>query len=219
MRKLKEQNGLLSLEASICLTLFIFLMLFLYSYFVVFEARNVVAHATLATADSLALDVYQTSKVNDDGLAEVISSIINEAAGKDNPFHSTTEWFKNDDPLSTTWNGNIYAPGGSSVIGDAADPDYQDNFGNIAYVSTEFEQVLKTRFLAYLTGTDNADEINNYLEKYHIVGGADGISFAGSKIVSGDLYVVVTYKLDYEYDVMDLMNITFTQSACSKLWK
>lgn len=219
MNKRKKQEGLLSLEASISLTLFIFLMLFLYSYFVVFEARNVMAQAVLATADSLAYDTYQTGKVNNDGLAEVIASIVNTVMKNNSPFYSSEEWYKNDDPLSTTWNGNVYVPGSEAISGATGDKDYKDEYGNVAYVSTKFEEVIKTRFFAYLTGSDNTEEINKYLEKYHVVGGINGISFADSRIVGNDLYIVVTYKLDYEYDVMDLLNISFKQSACSKLWK
>lgn len=223
MKILKKEKGLLSLEASICLTLFLFLMLFLYSYFVVFEARNVMAHAALATADSLSIEVYQTNKLKGEGadaLTEVISGIVDWAFGTDNAFRSTDTWFENDDSLSSTWNGNIYAEGGNYVGGTGGDEDFSDDLGRQkAYVSKKFTNALKTRFFAYLTGSDNTEEINAYLEKYHIVGGMDGVSFAGSKIVDGELYIVVTYKLDYEYDVMDLMNITFEQTACSKLWK
>lgn len=219
MKRLKNQNGLLSLEASISLTMFIFLMLFLYSYFVVFEARNVMAQAALAATNSLSFDTYQTDKTHNDGLAEVIASNWKS----NSPFYTTSEWYENKDSLSTKWNGNIYAPGSSAIANvnneETKDEDFSDEYGNFAYVSSEFEDVIKTRFFAYLTGSSDTDEINKYLEKYHIVGGMNGISFADSRIVDGDLYIVVTYKLDYEFDVMDLLNITFTQSACSKLWK
>ena len=62
MKKWKNKElGLLSLEASISLTIFIFLMLFMYSFFVVFEARNEMAHLVLSTANSMALDTYSSN--------------------------------------------------------------------------------------------------------------------------------------------------------------
>lgn len=57
------EQGLLSLEASIVVTIFIFLVLFLQSFFVIFEARNEMAHVTLATCNSLALDVYENEQL------------------------------------------------------------------------------------------------------------------------------------------------------------
>lgn len=215
----KKEDGLLSLEASISLTLFIFLMLFMYSYFVVFEARNVMAHATLTTADSLALDVYQTDTVaGSDDLGtlmyDIYHGVYNIAGIEESPFHSSDKWYELDG-TSTTWNGNIYV----SSEGTANDENFSDRYGNSAYVSSELGEVIKERFFAYLAGSDSDEYINEVLEKYHIVGGQDGVSFSGSRIVDGDLYVVVTYALDYEFDVFDLFNITFEQSACSKIWK
>ena len=58
-KRFKREKGLLSLEACIAVTIFIFMMLFLYSFFVVFEVRNEMGHVTLATANSLSLDEYE----------------------------------------------------------------------------------------------------------------------------------------------------------------
>ena len=214
MRKDAKEGGLLSLEASICLTLFIFLMLFMYSFFVIFEARNMMAHACLASAKSLSLDVYETQAVTGSrDLAGWISSLIRKPLNNDSPFVSTNRWFTLDD-VSTTWNENIYAS-----QGDEEDEDYQDHYGNTAYVSQEFASVLRTRFCAYITGTSDEDTADEYLKRYHVVDGFSGIDFSKSKIVGGDLYLVVRYQLEYEFDIFHFLDLSFEQSVCSKLWK
>lgn len=213
MRLQKQEAGLLSLEASICLTLFIFLMLFMYSFFVTFEARNVMAHAALSTADSLALDVYKTDKLTGkDDLAAFFATLIS-AANSDSPYVSDSKWYTLSE-YSTNWNENIYAG-----VGADDDEDYQDDYGNHAYVSSAFSNVVRQRFFAYLAGSEDNTEIEKILKRYHIVGGMDGVDFSKSKIVGGKLFVVIRYQMDYEYDVMNIVKMTQEQSVCSKLWK
>ena len=45
-----KEKGSISLEACIVVPMFIFLMLFMYSFFSFFIARNEIGHAVLATA-------------------------------------------------------------------------------------------------------------------------------------------------------------------------
>ena len=214
MRMSRSESGVLTLEASICLTLFIFLMLFIYSFFVVFEARNVMAHAVLSTTDSLALDVYRTDKLQgSDDMAAFFDTLFHAALPNDSPFVTNTKWYTLNE-YSSDWNNNIYAGEGS---GD--DENYLDEYGNKAYVSSAFAEVVKTRFFAYLAGSDQKDDIENVLNRYHVVGGMEGIDFSKSRIIGDKLFIVISYQLDYEYDVMNLLGIQFEQSACSKLWK
>lgn len=214
MRRSRSESGVLTLEASICLTLFIFLMLFVYSFFVVFEARNVMAHAVLSATDSLALDVYRTDKLQgSDDMAAFFDTLFNAALPNDSSFVTSTKWYTLNE-YSSDWNNNIYAGEGS---GD--DENYLDEYGNKAYVSSAFAEVVKTRFFAYLAGSDRRDDIEKVLDRYHVVGGMEGIDFSKSRIIGDKLFIVISYQLDYEYDVMNLLGIQIEQSACSKLWK
>lgn len=214
MRRQTKESGLLSLEASICLTLFIFLMLFMYSFFVVFEARNVIAHATLATTKSMALDVYETEKVTGSrDMASWLGPILQKTFTDDSPFVSRSRWFTLD-TVSTTWNENIYAAPGTD-----GDSDYSDDYGNTAYVSQLFGDEIKSKFCAYLAGTAEPSDADKYLKRYHIANGFSGIDFSKSKIVGGDLYVVINYEIEYEFDIFHLVDPKLEQSACSKIWK
>lgn len=126
-----SENGLLSLEASIAVTIFIFLMLFMYSFFVIFEARNSMGHAVLATANSLSLDAYGNSKFGDsDTVAKIFYGIYGSAGNSSSDFVDSRLWYK----TSTEEDGSL---------------------------NSDFESVIQTRFLAYLGGGDsrNANEV------------------------------------------------------------
>ena len=92
-----KECGLLSLEASIAVTIFIFLMLFMYSFFVVFEARNEIGHVLLSTADSLGLDAYSSNSLDDDNsLQGIIYGIYGHFAKTDGTFTETEKWFEDE---------------------------------------------------------------------------------------------------------------------------
>lgn len=216
MQKMKNEKGVLSLEASIVVTIFLFLMLFLYSFFVVFEARNQMAHVLLATTDSMALDPYESGKHSNAGdLSQLLYGLYGVFSEPENDgFVSTNDWsnvpgFGFDE---TSWDGSIYVDGSDSSL---LEPD---EFGNAATTSTTLKTVIEDRFLAYLAD-GSIDKANEILERYHIKDGWNGLDFAGSKVSSGKLYIKVQYTLEYEFNVFGLGSLTMEQSACSKIWK
>lgn len=175
----KETKGLLSLEASIALTIFIFLMLFLYSFFVVFEARNQIGHVLLSTAESLSLDAFATDTLKDDeSLKSIIYNIYSNSSESNGLYTENKKWYDEDD----------------------------------------IKDVVKTRFLAYLSGGDN-DEAEKILKQLNIVDGLDGLDFSNCKVSGDELSLEVKYSVDYEFQAFGLGRLTFSQSCCSKLWK
>lgn len=189
-REFKTERGVLSLEASIAVTIFIFFMLFLYSFFIVFEARNEMAHVLLATTNSMSLDPLQTEKLDGtDDLSSIIYKVYSLISHEDNGFIDDTSWANEDVNAST-----------------------------ISLNSIRFKQLIKERFVAYLAGGDE-EEANKILERYHIVNGLDGLDFSGSYIDSGNLYISVKYTIKYEFNMFNLGMLDMEQSACSKLWK
>lgn len=186
------EKGLLSLEACIAVTIFIFLMLFMYSFFVVFEARNEMAHVLLSTANSMALDSYENSKLGDsDTAGQLFYNIYGQITNTNNSFTDYRQWHKGS--TETDENGNIT-------------------------LSTEFSDVLKNRFLSYLTGGDisRAEEI---LKRFHIEHGVAGLDFSGSYVADGKLFLSVSYTLEYEFNMFGLGILEMEQSACSKIWE
>lgn len=210
--KEKKENGLLSLEASISLTLFIFLMLFMYSFFAFFEVRNQMAHTLLATADSLSLDTYEAQVLGNSGnIAQLIYGIYGGVHGNSDGFYSTEQWkqIAKGSIDGSTWDSTIYA-------GQPPADQEQDEYGKVSAGSELLAYTIKDRFEAYLTsGYGSAEDI---LKKLHVVGGLDGIDFSKSHISSGKLTLVIRYKIELEFNVFGLGEYEIEQSCCSKLW-
>lgn len=191
-KKIKSEKGLLSLEACIAVTIFIFLMLFLYSFFVVFEVRNEMGHVTLATANSMSLDAYENDTLGEsDTIGQIFYNVYGQATNSQNDFTDFRKWY--DDSTVTDENGNVT-------------------------LSAEFADVVKARFIAYLTSGD-ADKAEEILKRYHVVNGVDGLDFSGSHISDGKLYLSVKYEIEYEFNVFNLGSNKFEHKVCSKLWK
>lgn len=187
-----KEKGSISLEACIVVPMFIFLMLFMYSFFSFFIARNEIGHAVLATANSLSLDAYANNNTLDsDTVLAVLADLYGNVAKDNNAFAESNKWYdnavlKNDDGTSS--------------------------------LSTAFSEALKERFVAYLTD-GNTGNVETILEKYNVVGGLAGMDFSDSYIEDDKLFVKVRYTLEYEFQVFDLGTNELQQCACSKLWK
>lgn len=82
----------------------------------------------------------------------------------------------------------------------------------------DLAQAVKTRFVGYLAGGDE-DEADRLLLMMNVVEGLDGLDFSKSSVQDGVLYIVLNYKLEYDFNVWNLGMIEVEQKACSKLWK
>lgn len=232
-----NERGVLALEASIALVIFMFLMLFLYSFFVFFEARNEMAHVLLQTTNSLGFDALENESLGNSGdMAQVIRALA-EVFGKlqdnDSPFSSKALWMEIDksqaEAATDGWRGAIYVDGSTEPqhIDDSQtdelstsnktdenneeDPP-EEPIAHAAY-SSELGTVVQERFYAYFANGD-MDYAAKKLDRYHI----SNLSFAGTKISSKKLTVVLTYDIEFEFNVFNLGKYTFQQSCCSKLW-
>lgn len=86
-------SGLLSLEASIVLTIFLFLMLYMYSFLVIFEARNEIGHTLLTTADSLALDAFASNTPEDQTIASLLFKLFGGLNDGNGTYTLTNKWY------------------------------------------------------------------------------------------------------------------------------
>lgn len=269
MRVWKKEKGLLSLEACIFVTVFLFVMLFAYSFFIVFEARNEFGHALLATTQSLSLDTYEHKNIaQTDNISSLIYRLYHLNPSTKTPFVTSVQWsrtLKGDE----TESGTIYASGlytgydwhedlksktviirtnkteskkdtSSTAVGAGAAEVAQDDKKNEGEQSgalaeddetmssgggfrdtsyTSLGSAIEERFIAYLAGGDQtmAEKI---CKRYNVVNGLKGINFSKSYLTSsGDLHIVMEYKMEYEFNVFDLGKVSMRQSACSKIWK
>lgn len=149
-------------------------------------------HVTLATANSLSLDAYENDTLGaSDTIGQIFYNVYGQVTNNQNDFTDFRQWYNNSVVTGT---------GGNTTL------------------STEFEDVIKTRFIAYLTSGD-ADKADEIFERYHIIGGVDGLDFSGSYVSDGKLYLSVKYEIEYEFNAFGLGNNKFEHKACSKLWK
>jgi hypothetical protein len=202
VKKLKQNEGAVTLEACIVVTLFIFLMLFLYSLFIMFLGHNSIGRAVLESAESLSLDPYysETLLFEDtyiEGAPDSLGDLIAIAGGllslsmADEHFSSSTRWYHE---------------------------------GDVALRSLQVEEVARNRFIAYFANGD-ADEAIVLLEKYNVVNGLDGLDFSKSKVENNVLYIRVSYRITYEFNLFNLFRSSdggsqeVVQSAKSRLWK
>ncbi len=216
--KKRRDSGLLSLEASISLTIFIFLMLFMYSFFVVFEAQNAIAHVLLNTADSMSKDIYSNKKLLDcGGFSEEISKLIaqNEAESSSG-FVSHELWNQVlKDETNNLWDGSVFA---SDSYAQEKGKTLTD--GSVQYyVSGQLEGAIQEKFLAYLSNGNREKADRLLKERYHIQDGFSGLDFSHSYVSSGTLHLSVIYTLSYEFNVFDLGQLKMEQKCGSKLWQ
>lgn len=71
----KRESGVLSVEASIVLTFFTLFVLFLFSFIKVYQAENMVSHATLQAADAVAIECALRSNANTENMEDVLFSV------------------------------------------------------------------------------------------------------------------------------------------------
>lgn len=121
--KKENQEGIITLEACISVLSFLMLMLLLAGLFRMFMAQNLLAHAALETAESLALDAYSANKIGG-GNWESIGDLINnlfESANNDD-FSTYDTWY-DDSPDASVGNAvqtrlTAYLSGGDRTEAD-----------------------------------------------------------------------------------------------------
>ena len=96
MRKIKDDNGVVTLEACIVVPVFVLLMLLVNGLFVMFMGQQIVTHVAIQSAKSLALDPYSVQRVaadKQDHLADMFVDLFTIGNGE---FVSTDQWYMTD---------------------------------------------------------------------------------------------------------------------------
>ena len=188
-----EQDGAIAIEACISLTLFLIVMIALYSVIHVFTVQSMISHAMQEACQSMALENYNQSMFKTGTLQQIPSKVFDWISGGHRENFSTSADF--------SWKGMF-----SSLQS-----------------TTEMEQTetsnAKKRFAAYLNGgTEDADGL---LKNYGVVGGLDGISFAGTEKSGTDMTIQVSYKvrLLFYIEMFHFGEFESTQTVCCRLWK
>lgn len=73
---MNSKKGSLTIEASIALTAFMFIVVTILSFSTVYKAQSIVSHATLQTSQSLAVESYYRETISKSGSADLLSKLI-----------------------------------------------------------------------------------------------------------------------------------------------
>lgn len=123
--------------------------------------------------------------------------------------------FANEAPQEDTLQEILYGLYGSSTDSDGT---YTDSGKWYDGEESELQDTVKARFVAYLAGGD-ADTADEILCTLNIANGLRGLDFSESHVADGELFLVVKYKIEYEFQVFGLDGLQLSQSCCSRLWK
>lgn len=189
----KNIKGVITLEACVCVLSFLILMLLLSSLFVMFLAQNVTAHTVLQVSESMSIDSYSAKHIGTGGAGSVSEVMVSVG-----DFLGGLFGFPSDDPDFTS----------RKDLDDTNKPASEAEIASLA----------RTRFIGYLSGGDET-KADEFLEQINIVDGLDGLDFSGSCIKDGVLYVVLKYKLEYDFNIWDVGDIDVEQKSSAKLWK
>lgn len=192
----KRTQGIISVEASIAIVLFLFCMLFFYGFFYMTMARNAIGHALIQTGQSMAMEAYESNIFTG---SEYAIGGIND--GVDN-------WSQVVNKLMDAIGPEKLVVGGKNGFAD--DSRWYDG------TTSALAGVIKTRFANYMAGGEAA--AGTRLTAMGVKDGLSGLDFSESYVKSGDLYIKLTYKIEPWFNWFDLPPIDFTMQTKSKLW-
>lgn len=195
---LKNEKGVISLEACIVVPIFIFLLLFVYGFIVMFMGQQMLSHSLLQSTESLSLDSYAIEKFHggdqSGGIKSAQSVVIGvyedlvsgRSIGDDDNFSSSVKWY------------------------EAANAD-------------EKETVIKNRFLGYLTGSGESTSedlaiADSMLKMVGVKDGFSGIDFSECAVNDGVLTMKIKYKQEFVFDFNGLAAFDREMTATSKMW-
>ncbi len=202
-RKNMRDKGSITIEACIALTLFMFLILTLYSFFYVFEAQMKIKLNLVRTAESMSVDPFVSSRVDkkilgqDTTVSDFLASLSLHVITKNESFLSEGMWYKGLDHEADDQ--------------EEAQKEYQKN-------RTELVDTAKTRFVALYNGGDEAAMVEN-LKMLRVVDG--NVDLSESTLENGNLKLVASFKLKYlfDYPAFHMPDLEIKQIAVSKIWK
>ena len=86
-------------------------------------------------------------------------------------------------------------------------------------------EAVEARFLGYLAGRadsetleDTKSRADDILQALRVTGGVSGLDFSESDLRGSDLYVKVTYNIEFFFNPFGLAEFSTTQQASARMW-
>lgn len=190
MYRQNQQQGSLTLEAALVLPIFLFIILFVFSFFGIVSAHNEISHALIQSSSSLSMDPYlfeQAALAGESttsfwgGMGDMFSDI--KRLDNDPYFMAHTDWYT---PVTETT-----TPSSVSTI--------------------------KRRFIGYLAG-GNELKADKKLTDLRVKDGLKGVQFT-AEVVGDDLKITIEYSLRMLFDFGQDLVMPVKQSVTVRLWK
>lgn len=184
------EDGAIALEACIALTLFMIVMMSLYSMIAMFTAQSVISHALQQAGQSVALENYKNNELSVKTLQAIPLYILQKVT--DGIGASSAEEF------------------------DAAGGNFTDT---VKAESTTVAVIAKKRFTSYLGGNEkNADVLLKSMGVKEGVNGINftQCTVSGDDVV---LKVTYKIRLAFYIEMFHFGEFESTQTVCCRLWK
>lgn len=205
MNEIKNENGSVTVEATLSVTLFLLLMLFLSSLFFMTSAQEDIAHSIVQTSQSLSIEAYSISKLQTDmntGAKAALTDLavkVFSTANSDRHFYTDVRWFSTDRLMDNYIDEDTV---------QTKDPQLRN---------IDLREIIRTRFIGFFANGDEA-AANEMLEKMGVIDGLAGLDFSESKVSGGVLYITVNYKMQYKIHIGDIGTVNASQTFCAKIW-
>ena len=205
MEKKKHEKGSVTVEATLCVTLFMIFALFLTTLFYTVYVQEAIAHSVIQTADSLSIEAYSINKLQtgiDTGIKAAITDLsvkLLSTSNSDTHFYTDKGWYSEEYLLDKY----------------IEEPEMSTKNPNNRTV--DLAEVIKERFVGYLYN-GNEEDADAFLKKMGVIDGLDGLDFSNSTVKSGKLYISLDYKLKYLVNIGDLGKLQVNQAYCSEIW-
>ena len=85
------------------------------------------------------------------------------------------------------------------------------------YKNSSSTEIVKKRFIGYLTGSESDTVAQDKSEKLGVVDGLEGVNFQYS-VTDGELEITATYELKIWFDFFGLTSFPMQDTVCAKMW-
>lgn len=197
----RDCRGLIAVEACVGMTLFTMLMLAVYSLIPLFMAQSLIGHALVESCQSLALETYGTSKL-DDGNMQV----------KDIPIELMKLFCSGKSLFAKS---KVTAEDRAAFAGDSR---WFDFHGADTPDDAKVIAAAKQRLAGYLAGSyANADEL---LRLLGVENGMEGLDFTGTTLSGKDLTISIQYRISlmFKSDFFHFGTFEAGQKTCARIW-
>jgi hypothetical protein len=187
----KNEKGVITLEASIVVPIFVFIVLFFYGFFMFFSGEMTMSHALIQSAESLSLDPYATERLGENTVesgGDLVTAIYSSLTTDENSYFSSSEkWYSGEN---------------QNLLLDTVKKRY------IGYLSGGDDN----------NSQATEAKADKFLKDIGVQNGLSGLDFSETKIEGNVLTITIKYKQEFIFDFQGLAAFDRQQTISITLW-